>query len=481
MADTNFFDFRESLSSRRSTAPPSPRSAGDKSRPLTVLQLTNLIDRAIRAGVPASVLVQGEVSNFNHHRESGHFYFTLKDAESCIDCVMFRSDAQRLKFTPEDGMEAIAGGRVSVYPARGRYQLYVSSLRPVGRGALEIAFQQLRAKLETAGLFAVERKQSIPAFPMRIALVTGRETAALQDMLKVVRRFPWIKLFLYHVPVQGDGSAEQIAAAIAHLDATRTRSSIDVILLARGGGSLEDLWEFNEEVVARAIAESRIPIITGIGHEVDVSIADLVADYHAHTPTEAAQIVTSHWKLARDQLTPTSARLRRDVLVLLQEARQRLVHIERHEVFRRPTDRINLHRQMLDDRQRSLGSVLGHRLRHEQVRIDRLTNRLLECHPRHVIDLARERWSSLRGQLRHSMADLHRQRVLQVDALGTHLEAVSPFRVLKRGYSMTVHKRRGKPVKSAKDLGVGDRIVTHFVDGSVESTVEDANQPSLFE
>ena len=274
----NFFEFREQIVKKKSAAP-QPAGGGA----LSVSELTAVIDRAIKSGVPAFVSVRGEVSNFNLHRGSGHWYFTLKDQNACIDCVCFKSDAQRLKFTPTDGMELLAGGRVGIYAQRGRYQLYVSSLNPIGQGALELAFKQLRARLEAEGLFAAERKKELPPFPTNIVLLTSRQTAALQDMLKVLRRFPFLKLSVFHVPVQGDGSAELIAEALGLLNrkAAKRDAPADVIVLARGGGSLEDLWEFNEEVVARAIAASQIPVVTGVGHEVDVSIADLVADYHA--------------------------------------------------------------------------------------------------------------------------------------------------------------------------------------------------------
>ena len=491
MSGTNFFDFRDKLSApKRAPQAPAPSPASNSlagptaqpaPKPLTVSQLTDRIDHVIQMGVPGLVLVQGEVSNFNHHRGSGHYYFTLKDTKACIDCVMFRSDVARMKFTPEDGMELIARGEVKVYASRGRYQLYTVALHPLGKGALEVAFQQLRARLDAEGLFAHERKKPIPPYPMRIALVTSRQTAAVQDMLKVLRRFAWLKLLVYHVPVQGDGAAEQIAAALAHLGKTVAQSQIELILLARGGGSLEDLWEFNEEIVARAIAVCPIPVVTGIGHEVDTSIADLVADYHAHTPTEAAQIVTAHWKAAREQIDVTGARVRRAVRAMLHDARQRLVHVERHVIFRRPTERINLLRQQLDDRQRALVLALGHRLRRDQARVERLSVNLLECHPRHAIGMGRQRVGSLEARLRASISAVQSRRALRLDAMERQLEALSPRRVLERGYSMTIHKKRGTPVRSASELRPGDRIVSQFADGSAESTVDDANQPRLFE
>ncbi len=268
---------------------------------------------------------------------------------------MFKSDAVRLKFQPGDGMEMLATGRIGVFPKRGNYQLYVARLDPLGQGALELAFQQLKAKLEAQGLFDPENKKPLPRFPQSIVLVTSQETAALQDMLKVLGRFPWLRVMLYHVAVQGDGCAAKIAGALRDLSRNADAlGPIDVILLARGGGSLEDLWAFNEEVLARAIAASNIPIVTGVGHEVDTSIADLAADYHAHTPTEAAQVITANWRIAPDTTDALGLRLRRELRMRLNEARQRLAATQRHAVFRRPMDRINTLRQLLDDRQRAL-------------------------------------------------------------------------------------------------------------------------------
>ena len=250
----NFFEFQQQLIRGGRGATPEPAARSDQ-RPLTVTELTTRITKVINSGLPGRVLVQGEVSNLNRNKTSGHLYFTLKDPEACIDCVMFRGENAALKFQPLDGMELLADGRIGVYPQRGRYQLYVNTLRPIGQGALELAFQQMRAKLEAEGLFAAARKKPIPAYPSRIVLITSREAAALQDLLKVLRRFAWLRLMLYAVPVQGDGAAEKIAGAIRHVNARiDAAGGADVILLARGGGSLEDLWCFNEEIVARAVA-----------------------------------------------------------------------------------------------------------------------------------------------------------------------------------------------------------------------------------
>lgn len=485
MCAAKFFDFFEQVNKPRRNSsggaapPPSAASAGE---PLTVSQLTGMIDAALRDHLPTSLLVRGEVSNFNHHRGSGHAYFTLKDADACVDCVMFKSDFSRVKFTPKDGMELLARGRIGVYPQRGRYQLYVGRLDPIGQGALELAFKQLCAKLEKEGLFRAERKKTVPKYPQRIAILTSTQTAALQDMLKVLRRFPWLKLFIYHVPVQGDGSAERIASAVAHLGRTQQRiGGVDVILLGRGGGSLEDLWEFNEEVLARAIVASPIPIISGVGHEVDVTIADLVADVRAHTPTEAAQVATANWRTARDVIDAISLRLRRELRQLIVDARQRLSAIERHAIFRRPLDRINAARQLLDDRQRMLLMIMSSRVRRLHSRLLQLASRLHERHPRHAILLERQRLSGVSVRLHRAVSQSHSRRRDQIAALSSHLNAVSPQRVLNRGYTITTLRKTGAILRSAKTVKLGDRVITQFADGTAQSIVEDQRQLPLFE
>ncbi len=502
----NFFEFREKLTTRRddTPAPTEPAPGSPQSPPLTVAQLTAQIDRALKAGVPGNVFVKGEVSNFKEHRGSGHLYFTLKDTSACLSCVMWKSDAERVKFDVRDGMEMLATGRVAVYASQGKYQLYVTRLQPLGQGALELAFRQLHARLEAEGLFAAERKKVLPTYPSRIALVTSRATAALQDMLKVLGHFPWVRLCIVNVPVQGDGAAEKIADALSRLSRSGARCGhVDVILLGRGGGSLEDLWAFNEEGVARAIAASRIPVITGIGHEVDTSIADLVADYHAHTPTEAAQVAVMNWRKAPGDVGTHAARLHRSMRGLVQDARRRLELIERHEAFRRPRDRVDQLRQLLDDRQRSLQSAVeglaqrlrqrvatteqglaaagNDRLRREREALSRLNAMLSGHHPRHAAGLAAARLAAIDARLRAVIANCMDRQALKVDLLARHLSSVGPEQVLKRGYSITTLKKGGKVIRSAEQVQPGDRLVTRLANGEIESTAEDKNQPRLFE
>jgi exodeoxyribonuclease VII large subunit len=402
----------------------------------------------------------------------------------------------------------------------------VSSLRPLGQGALELALRQMRAKLEAEGLFAPERKKPLPAYPKRIVIITSREAAALQDVLKVLRRFPWLDLMLYSVPVQGEGAGQKIAAAISHVNAKiESIGGCDLMILCRGGGSLEDLWSFNEEVVARAIAASRIPIITGIGHEVDVSIADLAADYHAHTPTEAAQVVTAAWKAAAELLASGRQRLTRAVGIVIQNRRQRLALAERHEAMRRPADRLRVLRQYLDDRQRTLLAVeqrlmrrlidrvaaaelktarrlpaivrglsaritdrattlqrgVLSRVRRFNERVGQLDLRLQRRDPARLTQLADQRLKVSAAQLAAAMRRKLATLDAKIESTGRQLEAVSPPAVLKRGYTITSRKKGGELIRSAADIKPGDKLLTRFVDGQVESIAEDQRQMSLFE
>ena len=494
-----FFDVREKLVPPRG-ARPAPAPGTDAL--LSVSAVTKLVERAIRTGVPPTVAVRGEVSNFNHNRASGHAYFTLKDPDAVLNCVMFKGDFERLKFAPANGMDLMAVGSVRVYAAQGRHQLYVNHLQPLGQGALELAFQQLRAKLEGEGLFAPGRKRPVPRYPTRIVLVTSRQTAALQDMLKVLRRFPWVRLVLCHVPVQGDGCGAAMAKAIVGVNEHVGRlGGADLILLGRGGGSLEDLWGFNDESLARAIAASRLPVVTGIGHEVDVSIADLVADHHAHTPTEAATVATAGWRTVAEELRTLTARMTRQLDAHLRDARHRLAAVEQHEFFRRPTDRIDDLRQRLDDRGRSLQLAAHALLRRRGAALQAASDRLARQTPSALAARTAERLAQMqrrltvaieakvrRGseatstaaeRLRRAAAHDLRRRAERVASLSSHLEALSPQRTLERGYTVT-RLAKGGVVRSAGELREPDRIVTRFADGEVTSVVEDADRPKLF-
>ncbi len=530
-----FFDVKQSLHetarrpARGAAASGDAQAAGSA---LSVTQLTALIDKALKSQLPPVLTVQGEISNYKLHGPSGNVYFTLKDGKNTIDCVMWKSDSARMPFEPGDGVEVLATGSVKAYGARGKYQLYVTRLTPLGKGALELAFAQLRMKLEAEGLFDPTRKKPLPKYPLSIAMVTSRSAAGYQDMLKVLSGYPWLKLSLFHCPVQGDGAAAAIAEALYCIGGSmqrgdeKTQDQFDLILLGRGGGSLEDLWAFNEEVVARAVAACPIPIITGIGHEVDVSIADLVADYHAHTPTEAAQVAVEHWRTARDALAAQMGRLGRALRTTFQESAQRLRAVERDEFFRRPVEQINRLRQRLDDRQRGLviaaynavrapqrrlaqlaerlerhrpGAVLargresvhalGQRLeraaalaiRSRNAHLNSLAGELAERNPHHLVRRHEDRLATLQHRLNHDIVRQQRARISQLSAMERQLRALGPQQVLQRGYTITRLKKGGVIVRSSLSVKPGDRLTTRFADGEVESTAEDSSQLNLFD
>lgn len=510
---SGFFDFHSRVvrgqRGQPDVPPEPPTSPGAQARPgqpaaLTVTELATRIAGTLRSGFPTPVWVKGEVTGYRGPAASGHHYFRLKDERSALDVVVWANEASRIRFRWADGMEVLACGSVATFPGKSTYQLKVIQLLPVGQGALELAFRQLKERLEREGLFAEERKRPLPTYPRRVALVTSREAAGLADILKVFRPFPWLKLMLFHVPVQGSAAHPAIASALQALNRHAGRlGGVDVILLGRGGGSLEDLWAFNEEVVARAVAASDIPVITGIGHEVDVSIADLAADYHAHTPTEAARVLTHHWRIAAQLLRQADATLAVRVRETLRSARRDLAAVAGHEAFRRPVDVIVLSRQQrLDDLQKSSQLAVRRRIdllrrrvdlmdarlqqhRPAQVladlrrRLDLAATRLAERHPRHRVQRLSERLTDLQARLRAAMVQTLANRSTTLDALTRQLDAVGPRQVLRRGYSITLRKSDRQIIRSAAEIRPGDRMITRFADDEIEWTAGDG-QLSLF-
>jgi exodeoxyribonuclease VII large subunit len=519
---TGFFDFHARVARGRrgqpeqstlgppaeaaATGPGSGTARGPGAAPpsLTVSELSQQIAGAIRTGFPSPVWVKGEVTGYRGPQPSGHHYFSLKDATATINCVVWAGEARNIRFKWTDGMEVLALGSVATYAARSNYQLKISQLLPVGQGALELAFRQMKERLGAEGLFDQGRKKPIPPFPMRVALVTSRGAAGFADMLKVLRRFPWLKLMLFHVPVQGAAAAPAIAAALAALNRhAEAVGGIDAILLGRGGGSMEDLWAFNEEVVARAVADSDIPVVTGIGHEVDTSIADLAADYHAHTPTEAAQVLTQNWRLAKPMVAGAADRLNQRIRDTVNLARERVSAVRRHEAFRRPLDvLVRSRQQLVDDLDKSL--KLSMHLRFGEVRdrlaevdyrlqmhrptaqlsalrdkLDNLTARMAERHPRHTVRRLTDRVATLEGCLRAAARQTVARHVARVDALARELDAVGPAQVMRRGYSITMRKRDRHVIRAAADIRKGDVMVTRFADGEYEWTAGDG-QLGLF-
>jgi len=397
-------------------------------RPLTVTELTGDIRGLLEDTFPR-LWVAGEISNLRRPA-SGHIYLTLKDDGAQIAGVVWRSTVARLRAQPENGMEVVVRGRLTVYPVRGDYQIVIDGLQPRGVGALEEAFRRLCAKLETEGLFEAERKRPLPFLPSRIAIVTSPTGAALHDITNVItRRFPPADLLVVPVRVQGDGAAAEIAAAIERVN-TDPRGC-EVIIVGRGGGSLEDLWAFNEEVVARAIFASRIPVISAVGHEIDVSIADLVADRRALTPSEAGEIVLPRLDQLLATLDDTAGRLRGAVERSLDRRR----------------------RDLADRRRRLLGRSPTRAIAERAQRIDELAERA--------------------G--RSARAAVARQRSSLGGAAG-RLDALSPLRVLGRGYGITTRDGDRTPLRDAAGLSTGDRISTRLASGTILSEVVETNE-----
>jgi len=387
----------------------------------SVSELTMMLKKSLETSFP-SVWIQGEVSNLKRH-SSGHVYFTLKDENAQIACVLWRSRAASVAVELDDGLKVQAQGAITVYPPRGNYQLDVVRLIPVGIGELQAAFEKLKAKLAAEGLFAPERKKPIPPFPRRVGIVTSETGAALRDILSViVRRFPAVEVLLLPVRVQGAGAAQEIAAAIRDMNAY---GEIDVMIVGRGGGSLEDLWPFNEEVVARAIFDSRIPVVSAVGHEIDFSISDFVADLRAPTPSAAAELVVP----SRDELLETLGNIcytmHQNLSDRIASGRKSVATILGSYAFNLPRQMVASQAQRLDELERSLSVEVEH-----------------------FLEITRRNHQSLQQRL----------------------ESVGPGNILKRGY--VIVRKETEVVMTSRRLKRGDRATLEFHDGEVQTRVE---------
>ena len=464
------------------------------SRVRTVTELT-LALQGLVAEAFEDVWVRGEVTNLRRVA-SGHVYFALKDEGAVLPSVIWRSAAARLRFQLEDGIELVCRGALDVYPPHGKYQLIVQEAQPLGAGALQLAFEQLKKRLAAEGLFDAARKVPLPFLPRRIALVTSKSGAAVRDLVTVIhRRFPPVEIVLVAAKVQGPGAAQDVARALALADA---RSGADVIVCGRGGGSLEDLWAFNEEPVARAIAACETPVVSAVGHEIDVTIADLVADVRAATPSQAGELVVPVYEDLRLDLEARAGRVRHLVRTRVDRAWQRLEAAAGRPVLRDPVSRSrDLRRHLdqvaarlasrsprteLDRRREALGALaaraaqaLGRRAERAGTAAAGLESRLRAATPRARIDRARVSVEALAG--RAAVATRHRLDGAHADYEGARgrVEALSPLRVLDRGYSLT--RVDGRLLKSVAQARPGQPLTTQTADGVVESRVE-AVRPS---
>lgn len=388
----------------------------------TVGELTKYIRVILEDSFPA-IWVEGEISNFVLH-SSGHMYFSLRDANASLKCAMFRRANEKLKFKPKDGMKVIAFGSVSVYEARGDYQLIIEEIEPKGIGALQLQFQQLKEKLQKEGLFDEAHKIPIPFLPTRIGIVTSPTGAAIRDILNIARRrFQNIEIIINPVKVQGDSAKDEIADAIRQFNKL---NNIDVMIVTRGGGSLEDLWPFNEEVVARAIYDSKIPVISAVGHEVDYTISDFVADFRAPTPSAAAELVIPRKEDLENLITTATTRLKNALSGMLDTLRERLAALRNSYILRQPLNIMIQYEQKIDDLRKAMS-----------ISVD------------HTVKMRWENFNLLTGKL----------------------EALSPLAILNRGYSITTKMPSGLLVKDVSELKTGDSVETRLGKGKFESKI----------
>jgi exodeoxyribonuclease VII large subunit len=413
------------------------------------------------------VFVEGEISNFRP-ADSGHLYFTLKDNGAQIRVVMFRSQARLLRFRPANGLQIIARGRVTVYEARGELQLSAEYLEPKGAGALQLAFEQLKAKLGAEGLFDPARKKPLPALPRRIGVVTSPRGAAVRDILNILhRRHQGMNVLIYPAQVQGESAAAEVAAGVRYFSRFR---NVDVIVVARGGGSLEDLAAFNDETLARTVAASKLPVISAVGHETDFTICDFVADLRAPTPSAAAELVIRSEQELERQVADLRQRLTRAARYRLLMARQAVTQLAQHGAFARTRDLIHRRQQRVDDLVYRLASMQRESLRHGFQHWEAWAARLRHQDPRHRLADARQALESRTAALAATMKAGLLSRQAQVEQLSTYLRALSPLQVLERGYAL-VFDSGGQLVRDASQVSPGDSLDTQLARGKIRATV----------
>lgn len=416
----------------------------------------------------SDIWVQGEISNFRP-AESGHLYFTLKDGDAQLRIVMFRSQARLLRFKPENGMAIVARGRITLYEARGELQLQAEYLEPQGAGALQVAFEQLKAKLAAEGLFAPERKKSIPALPKKIGIVTSPRGAAIQDMIHILRRrHESVHVIIFPAQVQGDAAAGEVAAGVRYFNKSR---SVDVIILARGGGSAEDLWAFNDEDLARTIAGSEIPVISAVGHETDFTICDFVSDMRAPTPSAAAEIVIASKHEVAERIASLRQRASRAIRYHLLLSRNALTTLSQQGTFGRMRDLISRRGQRIDELVFHLAEAQRRHLRTYHRRLDAASARVRAHDLRAKLSGMRRDVAARTGALGSATRNLFLRYRGRLDRLRGQLEALSPVAILERGYAL-VFDAHGMLVKSSQQLRPGDTLRTRVAHGEFSSEVK---------
>lgn len=440
--------------------------AGD--RYMSVTALTRHVkrlfdkDRALR-----DVWVRGELSNFKHHSR-GHMYFTVKDANSRVSSVMFAGQNRSLQFTPESGMKVLIRGEVSVYGPYGQYQLYAKEMQPDGIGSLYLAYEELKKKLENQGLFANEHKKSLPPFPTEVGVITSPTGAAVRDIITTIkRRFPRARITLFPVAVQGNAAAPSIAQALQQANAL---GFIDVLIAGRGGGSIEELWAFNEEIVAQQIFASAIPVISAVGHETDYTIADFTADVRAATPTGAGELAVPYIGELSEKVTQQQVRMKRAISERLATQKERIKTLNASYAFRYPRQLVRQKEQELDRLLERLARKSKQKLRSGTQNLQQADKSLKRNHPEAVIQSAEEKRQRLSKSLRREMDNLYQAKKTSFQQIVSKMNVLSPLQVMERGFSLT-YTEDETLIKSVQQAQAGDLLKVQLKDGRLDCQV----------
>lgn len=433
----------------------------------TVSQLTRRVKNLLESEI-SYIWVSGEISNWRVS-PAGHAYFTLKDQDSQLDAVMFRGKLMKVKFGPESGLEVIVNGLVTVYEKRGSYQIICDEMQPKGMGALQLAFEKLKRRLDEEGLFADEHKKPLPLLPKRIGVVTSPTGAAIRDVLNVInRRFANVHVVLCPARVQGDEAAEEIVEAIRLLDAW----GVDVMIVGRGGGSIEDLWPFNEEIVVRAVYEARTPVISAVGHEIDYALTDFAADVRAPTPSAAAEIVVQERQALVSRVRDLGQRLAKSASDRVESARHRLALARSSYVFQRPEELLRERRQRADDLRLRLEGALLEQARSARNRLERATRSLVLLSPANQLRRAGEQLAAFRFRLLQAGAAALENGRARLRPTAARLNALSPLAILSRGYAIVRKLPDRTLVREAAQLASGDRVLLTLGKGGARAAIE---------
>ena len=447
-------------------------SAGSQQRQvLSVSTLNRRVRQLLETQFPL-LWVEGEISNFSCP-SSGHWYFTLKDEQAQVRCAMFKGSNRRVGFQPEHGSQVLIRCRIGLYEARGDFQLIAEHMEEAGFGALQRQFEILKTRLSADGLFDDSHKQPLPWLPSRIGVITSPTGAAIKDILHVLeRRFPAIPVSVFPCAVQGKGASDEIAAAIQQANLDQSASRCDVLIVGRGGGSLEDLWAFNEESVARAIYQSKIPIISAVGHETDTTIADFVADTRAPTPSAAAELATPDARELAENVETYQQLLHQTVSRKLRDQQQRLDHLSQR--LRHPGERIAQQNRQLQHLRVRLNQAFSLHLQYQQNRLNQLSGRLDQHHPGAAVLRLQQQSKTLQQRLHRAVKQLLQQKEARWQIAARQLDTISPLRTLERGYAI-VSDSNQQIVRTVASVSCGDKITTRIADGFIESQVKAIN------